>query len=92
MKIEQKTGSADGDFYVSTTGGDVIGELHYQNGEGNIIIDHTYVNPAFRGKGIAAQLVEAAVDYARQNNLRIVPVCSYARAVLKPGPEYSDVL
>ena len=57
-----------------------------------MIIDHTRVFEGFEGKGIARQLVLAAVDFARANNRRITPVCSYAQAVLTRTDEYKDVL
>ena len=42
--------------------------------------------------GIASQMVLAAVDFARANNRRIIPVCSYAQAVLTRTDEYQDIL
>ena len=57
-----------------------------------IIIDHTYVFDGFEGRGIARQMVLAAVDFARSNNRRIIPICSYARALLTRKDEYKDIL
>lgn len=60
-----------------------IGELTYQRTTSErIIIDHTHVFEGFEGQGIARQLVMATVDFARQNNRTIIPVCSYARTLL----------
>ena len=70
-----------------------VGELTYQRTTPErMIIDHTRVFEGFEGQGIARQLVMAAVDYARQNNRTIIPVCSYARKVLTRTDEYKDVL
>ena len=57
-----------------------------------MVIDHTQVFDGFEGQGIARQMVMAAVDFARANNRTIVPVCSYAKAVLTRTDEYQDVL
>ncbi len=38
----------------------------------------TYVPPELRGKGIAKKLVDKAVEFAENNNLKIEPICSYA--------------
>ena len=57
-----------------------------------MVIDHTQVFDGFEGQGIARQLVMAAVDFARENNHTIVPVCSYAKAVLTRTDEYQDIL
>lgn len=57
-----------------------------------MVIDHTQVFDGFEGQGIARQLVMAAVDFARAYNRTIVPICSYAKAVLTRTDEYQDVL
>ena len=59
---------------------------------GVMIIDHTRVFDGYEGKGIARQLVMAAVDFARANSRKIIPVCSYTQAVLTRTDEYKDVL
>lgn len=48
-----------------------------------IIIDHTFTSPSMRGQGIAKQLVLKVTDYAKDNNLKITPLCSYARIVME---------
>lgn len=57
-----------------------------------MVIDHTQVFDGYEGQGIARQMVMAAVDFARANNRTIVPVCSYAKAVLTRTDEYHDIL
>jgi predicted GNAT family acetyltransferase len=57
-----------------------------------MIIDHTRVFDGFEGRGIARQLVLAAVDFARANSRKITPVCSYALAVLTRTEEYKDIV
>ena len=57
-----------------------------------MVINHTQVFDGFEGQGIARQLVMAAVDFARTNNRQIIPVCSFAKAVLTRTDEYHDVL
>ena len=57
-----------------------------------MVINHTLVYDGYEGHGIARQLVMAAVDFARENNRTILPVCSYAKAVLTRTDEYQDVL
>ncbi|ULG72291.1 GNAT family N-acetyltransferase [Macrococcus brunensis] len=62
------------------------------NEDDKIVIDHTEVNEALRGQGVGQQLVASAVEYARENNKKIVPVCSYAKKILEENKEYQDVL
>lgn len=59
--------------------------------EGNrMIFTHTEVPPAFRGRGIAEQLVLAGFRAARERGLKIVPFCSYVAALLERHPEFAD--
>ena len=70
-----------------------VGEMTYQRPTPErILIDHTRVFDGFEGKGIARQMVLAAVDFARANNRQIFPVCSYAQAFLTRTDEYNDIL
>ena len=57
-----------------------------------MVINHTQVFDGYEGQGIARQLVIAAVDFARENNRKILPLCSYAQAVLTRTEEYDDIL
>ena len=57
-----------------------------------MVINHTQVFDGYEGQGIARQMVMAAVDFARENGRQIIPVCSYAKAVLTRTDEYQDVL
>ncbi|HBK46274.1 MAG TPA: GNAT family N-acetyltransferase [Xanthomonadaceae bacterium] len=67
-------------------------ELQYRLGGGRLAIVHTGVPTAIGGRGIAARLVEAAVGFAREQGLRVVPECSYAEAFFRRHPQYGDVL
>ncbi|MDD7363730.1 MAG: GNAT family N-acetyltransferase [Peptoniphilus sp.] len=61
------------------------------SGEDKIIIDHTIVNPALEGQGIAGKLLDKVTDYARENNLKILATCGFAVNRMKDNEEYSDV-
>ena len=70
-----------------------VGEMTYSRPTPErMIIDHTRVFDGFEGKGIARQMVLAAVAFARANNRQIIPVCSYAQAFLTRTNEYKDIL
>lgn len=72
--------------------GERIGRLDFVNADGRMRIDYVGVDPQYRGKGLAQQLVEAAVSLAREEGWKIVPVCPYARAVLLRDKTAADVL
>lgn len=67
------------------------GFVEYEEGDGTLTITHTVVPSAIGGRGIAAQLVRAALDHARATGLKVVPRCSYAAAYLDKHPEYADL-
>lgn len=69
-----------------------IGELTFSLKENYMIISHTGVNVEYRGKGLAEKLVNEAVAYARDNNLKIRPYCSYVSALMMRKPEMQDLL
>lgn len=57
-----------------------------------IIIDHTEVDPAFKGKGVGKQLLYKIVDMAREKNIKILPLCPFANAQFKKLTDIQDVL
>jgi len=57
-----------------------------------IIISHTEVKPRNKGKGYGRKLVEKAVEFARENKTKILPICSYTKSILLRNPEFRDVL
>ena len=61
-------------------------------GADRIIIDHTEVEPAYNGKGVGKEMVYKAVEFARQNNVKIIPLCPFASATFKKNEDIQDVL
>ncbi len=70
----------------------VIGGLGYSRAGNVVSLEHTVVEPAFRGRGIAKYLVAHAVDWARASGVKLRPACSFAVAEFAKHPEYADVL
>ena len=62
------------------------------SGEDKIIIDHTGVSEKLGGKGIGKQLVHKAVEMARENQIKILPLCPFAKKVFDKTEDYKDVL
>lgn len=61
-------------------------------GSDKIIIDHTEVNEGYNGKGFGKMMVEKAVAFAREKNIKIIPLCPFAKKVFDKNPAFSDVL
>ena len=69
-----------------------LAEMTYSVAGTRVIIDHTQIDDSLRGQGVGAKLVRAAVDWARAENARLLPLCPYAKSVFDKTPDYADVL
>jgi len=78
--------------FVWLRDGERLAEMTYTVAGSRVIIDHTDVDDRLRGTGAGARLVAAAIDWARKENARLMPLCPFARSVFDKAPEYSDVL
>jgi hypothetical protein len=68
-----------------------LSKLDYIQEARNFVIAHVGVYPEHRGQGIAGKIVEAALQYARENGLRVIPMCSYAAAYIRRNPQYMEL-
>jgi predicted GNAT family acetyltransferase len=67
--------------------GHEFGLLTYRERPGQIELVHTEVPPSQRGKGIGKKIVKSALEYARQNQLQVIPSCRFVQAYLKRHPD-----
>ena len=82
----------DNNRSAAYVGGKQIGECEFSPSATRWIINHTGVRPEFEGKGIAKKLLLKVIEAARAKNVKITPLCSYARKVMNGKEEYADVL
>ncbi len=83
----------DAQEFVLHVDGERMGSLDYALPEAGVMrIDYVEVAPELRGTGLGRQLVQAAVDWARDDGMKIVPICGYARAVIARDPDMSKQL
>jgi predicted GNAT family acetyltransferase len=54
------------------------------------IFTHTFVPPELRGRGLAARLVRAALQWASEAGLMVIPQCSYVAVFLQRHPELAE--
>jgi predicted GNAT family acetyltransferase len=72
--------------FVLRVDGERLGFLEYTRPEAGVMrIEYVEVAPELRGSGLGQQLVEKAVAFARDASLKVIPICSYARAVIERG-------
>jgi uncharacterized protein len=79
--------------FVLRIDGERFGFLEFTRPDtGVMCIEHVEVALALRGSGLGRQLVEKAVAFATDTKLRVVPLCSYARAVMQRDPALAAAL
>jgi predicted GNAT family acetyltransferase len=59
---------------------------------GRIVFTHTEVPYQFRGRGVAGQIVQAGLEYAREQGLSVMPICSYVAEYIRRHPEYQSLI
>lgn len=91
MQIKREDKGHKGSFYMEEAGSRLAEMTFSLAGDHRIIIDHTEVSDALRGKGAGKQLVMAAVEWARETHKKILPLCPFARSVFEKVPEFQDV-
>lgn len=92
MEIQQINNETKGAFKAVEDGKEAGNMTYSWAGETKFIIDHTEVNPEFGGQGVGKKMVMAAVEFARKNNLKIIPLCPFAKSVFDKTEEIRDVL
>jgi predicted GNAT family acetyltransferase len=56
-----------------------------------LTLPHVGVPKPLEGRGIAGELTRAALDWARAENFRVIPVCPYVQTWLKRHPDYQEL-
>ena len=92
MEVLHKGDDKRGLFFVEKDGNEVAALSYVFAGDSKFIIEYTEVHPSLGGMGIGKQLVLTAVNFAREHNYKIIPLCPYAKTVFSKTPEYKDVL
>ena len=79
--------------FVLRVDGKRLGSLEFTRPDAKVLrIEYVEVAPELRGTGLGRKLVKAAVDWARETDQRVVPICSYARMVIQRDPAMSAQL
>jgi len=91
-EVQVKINDKNGFFYIDVDGKHEAMMTFVFAGADKIIIDHTEVKPGNEGKGFGKKMVSKAVEYARENNIKIIPLCPFAKSVFDKVAEFRDVL
>lgn len=71
--------------------GATLAEITWTQMADVMVVEHTFVDPSLRGQGIAKNLLDRTAEYARENQYRIEPVCSYVVTAFERSNEYDDL-
>ena len=91
MTIEHLNETKNGHFKAVVNQVEVGRMTYTWSGTYKFIIDHTEVNPDFSGQNVGKKLVLQAAQYARENNFKIVPTCSFAKSIFDKTKEIQDL-
>jgi hypothetical protein len=89
--IQHEHSGHKGAFFLERDG-ERLAQMTYTVAGSRVIIDHTDVDDRLRGTGTGRKLVEAAVEWARQEKAQLMPLCPFAKSVFDKTPAYGDVL
>ena len=78
--------------YEISVDGEVVGIADYALSGDAMIFPHTFIDPSRRGQGLAARLVQVALDDARRAGRTVVPQCWYVAEFIDDHPEYRDLV
>lgn len=79
-------------YRFETTIDNLLCVIDYRLDGNNLTLPHVGVAQALEGRGIAGELTQTALDWARAESYRVIPVCPYVQAWLKRHPDYQDLL
>lgn len=92
MDIQHERTGSKGAYFVEQDGQRLAEMTYSVAGSSMIIIDHTEVSDLLRGQGAGKKLVYAAVEWARKEGVKILPLCPFAKSVFDKEAEIRDVL
>ena len=77
-------------FELDVEGG--LAFANYRRAPGTVIITHTETPRALRGRGIASELVQGALELIRADGSKVVAGCGFVVDYLRRHPEFSDLV
>jgi predicted GNAT family acetyltransferase len=92
LNIQHEHTEKGGSFYLETDGKRLAEMVYVMAGDKLMIIEHTDVDESLKGQGVGKQLQEQLVNYVRANQIKVMPLCPFAKATFSKMKEWQDVL
>lgn len=83
MEIHPQTDGNRGSFFIEKEG-ERFAELVYKMvGPNKMVIEHTEIDEKLKGQGVGVNLLLQLVEFARKDNIKIFPFCSFEKAAFR---------
>ena len=92
MEVRHQSDGPRGSFYTGNLEAKTSEMVYVMAGSNKMIIEHTEVSDALRGQGVGMKLLESLVDEVRKRNIRVLPLCPFAKASFIKREDLQDVL
>jgi uncharacterized protein len=92
VTVLHRENGSKGEFYVDKNNENIAEMTYSWAGDDKFIIDHTWVDDSLRGQSGGRHLLDAAVSFAREKGVKIIPLCPFAKSVFDKDQSIHDVL
>ncbi|WP_425638186.1 GNAT family N-acetyltransferase [Algoriphagus yeomjeoni] len=92
IKIEHEHDGRRGSFFIQEGAKRFAEMVYVMAGAKKMIIEHTEVDDSLQGQGVGLKLLKDLVDYVRKEDIKVIPLCPFAKAMFKKKEELQDVL
>lgn len=92
MKVQHQQNGNRGSFFIEEGARRFAEMVFVMAGPTKMIIEHTEVDESLQGQGIGVILLESLVDFVRKENIKVVPLCPFAKATFQKRKDLQDVL
>lgn len=92
MNIQHEFDGRKGSFFIQEGAKRFAEMVYVMAGPQKMIIEHTEVDESLKGQGIGAKLLEELVDFVRKEEIKVIPLCPFAKATFKKRADLQDVL
>ncbi|GMQ29605.1 GNAT family N-acetyltransferase [Algoriphagus confluentis] len=92
MEIKHQSEGRRGSFFLQMEGQKKAEMVYVMAGPNKMIIEHTEVDEDLQGQGVGLQLLKQLVDWVRKEEIKVIPLCPFAKATFARHAELRDVL
>jgi predicted GNAT family acetyltransferase len=92
MEIKHEFDGRKGLFFIEEGTMRLAEMVYVMAGPKKMIIEHTEVNGSLKGQGVGAKLLEALVEFVRKEEIKVIPLCPFAKATFKKRADLQDAL